>query len=120
AGRISGARCRGGGFSGVDFSANDAATFPSPLVGEGGARSAPDEGSLSAETTPWRRDDSNLRAKTLRRTRDRGAAARGHLHDSQAAFVAAVGAETEQAVDAGESGRVGQHLGRKPLPALGS
>ena len=29
-----------------------AAFFPSPLVGEGGARSAPDEGSLSAETDP--------------------------------------------------------------------
>src|SRR5258708_29921101 len=27
-------------------------SFPSPLVGEGGARSAPDEGSLSAETDP--------------------------------------------------------------------
>src|SRR4051812_16901985 len=28
------------------------ALFPSPLVGEGGAQSAPDEGSLSAETDP--------------------------------------------------------------------
>src|SRR3984957_17650241 len=44
---------------------NHAACFPSPLVGEGGARSAPDEGSLSAETDPSPVRDASRRVHPL-------------------------------------------------------
>src|ERR1700754_1333495 len=61
-----------------------------------------------------------LSAETFRRAGNRPAAARFHPHDRKAAFVGAVGAETEQAVDAGKAGWVGQHFRRKPLAALRS
>src|SRR5215211_1178394 len=48
-----------------------------------------------------RRGDGDLRAKTLRRAGDRRAAAARHLHHGQPALIGTVGAETEQAVDAG-------------------
>src|SRR3954453_19247861 len=66
------------------------------------------------------RNDGLLSAKALRRAGDRPAAARLHPHDGKAAFVGAVGAEPEQAVDAGEAGWIGQHLRRETLAALGS
>ena len=46
------------------------------------------------------------------------AAAGGDLHHREAALVGAVGAESEQPVDAGEAGRIGQRLRRKTLRAL--
>ena len=59
--------------------------------------------------------DDKLRAKTLRRAGDRYAAARSDPHHREAAFVGAVGAEAEQAVDAGKAGWIGQHIGGEPL-----
>src|SRR6266576_7199759 len=58
--------------------------------------------------------------KTLRRTRDRLAAAGGHPHYREAALVGAIGAETKQPIDAGEAGGVSQRFRRKALSALGS
>jgi hypothetical protein len=55
----------------------------------------------------------------LRRARNRLAAAGADLHHRQAALIGAVGAKAKQPVDAGKTGRVGQDLGRVPLPALG-
>src|SRR4029079_5743796 len=63
---------------------------------------------------------NSLRAKTLRRTRDRDAAAGGNLHYREPALIAAVGAESEQPVDPGEAGRIGQRLRRKTWGALGA
>ena len=42
----------------------------------------------------------------------------GDPHHRKAALVGAVGAETEQAVDAGKAGWIGQHFGREALAAL--
>src|SRR5690242_16222451 len=64
----------------------------------------------------WRR--SELRSKALRRTRDSNAAALRHLHYREPALIGAVGAETEQAVDAGETRGVGEHVGREARGAL--
>src|SRR5437773_2669998 len=58
------------------------------------------------------------RPKALRRTRDRRATARRHLHHGEAPFIGAIGPEAEQAIDAGKAGRIGQRLRRKTLPAL--
>ena len=88
-----GARCGGRGSRGVD-----------PVV------PATQPGSLG----------TTLRPKTLRRSRDRRAAAAGDLHHRKAALVGAVGAESEQAVDAGKAGRIGQRFRRKTLRALRS
>src|SRR3954451_3823023 len=65
----------------------------------------------------FRGDDSlrDLRPETLRRTRDRDAAAGRDFHDSETAFVGAVGAKAKQAVDAGKARRVGQRFRRKAL-----
>ena len=51
-------------------------------------------------------------AERARRRADDLPAGRRHPHHRQAALVDAVAAEAEQAVDAVEAGRVGQHLGR--------
>src|SRR3954454_23864429 len=56
--------------------------------------------------------------KTLRRFRDRRAAAACDLHHRQSALVGAVGAETKQPIDAGKARRVGQRLRSKALRAL--
>src|SRR5665213_4424262 len=61
-----------------------------------------------------------LRPKTLRRTGHRHPATRGHAHHRKPALIGAVGAEPEQAVDAGKAGWIGQYLGRKPLLPLRS
>src|SRR5216683_5230286 len=58
-----------------------------------------------------RRDDHDLRPKTLWRAGDRDAAGRCHAHHREAALVGAVGAEPKQAIDAGKARRVDQHLG---------
>src|ERR1700732_982485 len=59
-----------------------------------------------------RRDDPQLRPKTLRRAGDRDAAGRCHAHHREAALVGAVGTEPKQAIDAGKARRVDHHLGR--------
>src|SRR5207249_11151842 len=64
------------------------------------------------------RATKKLRPKALRRSRDRRAAAAGDLHHGKPTFIGAVGAESEQAVDAGKARRVGQRFRRKTLAAL--
>src|SRR5262249_51954908 len=54
-------------------------------------------------------------AKTLRRARDRLAAAGGDPHHREPALVGAVGAETEQPVDAGKAGGAGERIRRELL-----
>src|SRR5690242_11066529 len=60
----------------------------------------------------------SLRPKTLRRTGNWRAAAGGDLHHRESALIAAVGAEPEQAIDAGKSRGVGERFRRKTLAAL--
>src|SRR4051812_38481490 len=62
-----------------------------------------------------RRGGERLRPKALRRSRNRRAAAAGDLHHGKPAFVAAVGAESKQAVDTGKAGRVSQGFRRETL-----
>ena len=64
--------------------------------------------------------DGRLSPKALRRSRNRRAAAARDPHHRKAALVGAVGAEAEQAVDAGKARRIGQRFRRKTLPALRS
>ena len=85
-------------------------------------QAARDEGRISRCSMRWwrisRRKVHVYAAKTLRRARDRRAAAGGDLHHRKAALVGAVGAESKQAVDAGKARRIGQRLRRKTLRAL--
>ena len=62
---------------------------------------------------------SSLTRQNSSANRRPAAAARSHPHDRKAALVGAVGAEAEQAVDAGEARRIGQHFRREALRRLG-
>ena len=105
ASRISGARCRGGGSRGVIAIVREAEPIRRP------------QGSTSVSA--YAAEDDSYAPKLFGDPAT-GCCRRGDLHHRKAALVGAVGAEPEQAVDAGKARRVGQRFRRKTLRALRS